>query len=236
VLTANSLEKTLEINRKSRVDNRYTVLKPDHEFWHQPNVPTISECDALFKEFGIPLAVAASNKTIEDWGGLPADITHVVAVTCTSTANPGFDSLVCRKLGLKNSVRRLLLHGVGCGGGLAAIRVAQEMLLGAIHQQVPARVLIISCELPSIFSRVELDAMNQSQRPNVAAALFGDCSAGLILSNGIGAKQVERLPIWDILNTQTTHLEGSEGLGEYNVHPNGQSSKNTHTTLFMNTK
>ncbi|KAE8143615.1 thiolase-like protein [Aspergillus pseudotamarii] len=220
-----ALQKTLEINRKSRIEYRYSVLDPDHEYWHQHQVPTIRECDVIFKQYGIPLAVDACNKAIEDWGGLPAEITHVVAVTCTNTSNPGFDGPVCQRLGLRNNTRRVLLHGVGCGGGLAAIRVAQEMLLGATQQGKPARALIISCELPTIFTRTELDSMSKEQRPNVALGLFGDCAAALVLSNGIGVKREERVPIWDVLNCETTHLEGSEGLGEYKIGPNGYVAK-----------
>lgn len=221
------MEKTLEINRKSRIENRYSVLDPEHDYWHQPQVPSISDCDALFKQYGIPLAVQACTKAIEDWGGLSSDITHVVAVTCTNTSNPGFDGLVCQQLGLQDSTRRVLLHGVGCGGGLAAIRVAQEMLLGATQQGKPGRVLIISCELPTIFTRTELDSMSQNQRPNVAIGLFGDCAAAMVLSNGVEVKQEERAPIWDIVNCHTTHLRGSEGLGEYNVGPNGSCATNS---------
>ncbi|GAB1201015.1 hypothetical protein APSETT444_010399 [Aspergillus pseudonomiae] len=220
-----ALQKSLEINRKSRIEHRYSVLDPDQEYWCQHEVPTISEFDALFKQYGIPLAVNACNRAIADWGGRSAEITHVVAVTCTNTSNPGLDGLVCQKLGLRNNTRRALLHGVGCGCGLAAIRVAQEMLLGATQQGKPARALIICCELPTIFTRAELDSVSQQQRPNVALGLFGDCAAALVLSNGIGVKQDERVPVWDVLNCQTTHLEGSEGLGEFKIGPNGYVAK-----------
>ncbi|KAE8316075.1 thiolase-like protein [Aspergillus transmontanensis] len=216
-----SLEKMLEINRKTRIDHRYSVFSSDHEHWHRPTIPSFSECDSLFKEYGIPLASEASARAIQDWGGVADEITHVVAVTCTNTAHPGFDSVLCRELGLKSNVRRVLLHGIGCGGGISAMRVAHELLLGSTQQGVPARALIVGCEVPTVFARSELDIMDKAQDVNVAMCLFGDCAAALVLSNGIGRKASERRPIWNILNCEPTQFEGTEDIAHFDVHDKG---------------
>lgn len=71
------------------------------------------------------------NKAIEERTGNSGDITHTVAVTCTNQGNPGFDVLVNERLGLSTSVERILLHGVGCAGGLAIMRTAAQLACGA---------------------------------------------------------------------------------------------------------
>lgn len=194
----------------------------NHPLWYQSNIPTITECDELFKEFAIPLAEEAARKAIAEWGGSLGDITHIVAVTCTNTSNPGFEYFLCQRLGLVKSVQRTLLHGVGCAGGVAALRTANDLLCGAAHQGKPARCLVVACEAPSIFTRRELDDLVKEQRPNVGLTLFGDCAGALVLSNGVGVMGPERASLWNVLNCQTTQIENSGGCLEYNVGPSGE--------------
>lgn len=216
------LQKTLEINAKSRIEERYSAIPYSHPLWHQPNAPSIAECDEIFKKYGIPLAEEAAKKALAEWGGFPGDITHIVAVTCTNTSNPGFEYFLSQRLGFQKSVQRTLLHGVGCAGGVAALRTANELLLGAAHQGKPARALVVACEMPSTFIRRELDDLVKEQRPNVGITLFGDCASAMVLSNGIGIKESERSRLWNILNAQTTQVENSDGCLEYNVGPSGE--------------
>ena len=197
------------------------MFSPDYEYWHRPTIPSFSECDSLFKEHGIPLAAEASAKAMQDWGGASNEIIYLVAATCMNTDHPGFDSMLCRKLGLKPNVRRVLLHGIGCGCGIAAMRVAHELLLGSMQQGVPARALVVGCEVPTVFARSELDIIDKSQEVNVAMCLFSDCAAALVLSNGIGRKASERLPIWNILNCEPTQFEGTEDIAYFDVHDKG---------------
>ena len=70
-------------------------------------------------------------KAVEQWGGHLSEITHVVSTTCTNSANPGYDHYVVKELGLNTSIEKVLLHGVGCSGGLAALRTAANIALGS---------------------------------------------------------------------------------------------------------
>ncbi|KAJ5917625.1 thiolase-like protein [Penicillium verhagenii] len=216
-----AFQKTLEINARSRIEERFSAVPPENPLWHQSTVPTIQECDELFKEFGVPLAEKAARKAIAEWGCSPNEITHIVAVTCTNTSNPGFEYFLSRRLGLGKNVQRTLLHGVGCAGGVAALRTANDLLLGAAAQGKPARCLVVACETPSVFIRRELDDLVKEQRPNVGLTLFGDCASALVLSNGLGVIGSERAPLWKILNCLTTQIPGSAGCLEYNIGPSG---------------
>ena len=111
------------------------------------------------------------------------DITHVVAVTATNAGAPGYDQLVCTRLGIPDTAERVLLSGIGCAGGLAALRVAANMCLAASHMKRPGRALVFATEICSIQLRCEFDAASKLQNPCIGPALFGDGSASLVLCN-----------------------------------------------------
>jgi type III polyketide synthase len=216
------MQKTFEINKKSKIKNRYSVLSWDEVTWHQQETPTMKDADKLFKRYGIPLAVQAATKALEDWGGAFVDITHLIVVTCTNTSNPGIDFYIARDLGLRQGLNKTLLHGVGCAGGVAALRAAQGLLLGEACRNIHARALVVACELSTIFARSELESVAAEQHVSSALALFADCSSAMVLSNGISQRKNESQPIWDILNCRSTLIDKSEGCIEFNVGPLGK--------------
>ncbi|KAJ5363804.1 thiolase-like protein [Penicillium cataractarum] len=215
------LKKTLEINKRSRIQQRHFAIPDDDPYWKDQNLPNIADCDAIFKQYGVPMAEQAARKALGDWGGSHEDITHLIAVTCTNTANPGFDFMLCERLGLHRNVQRTLLHGVGCAGGVAALRTANELLLGVAALGKTGRALVVTCELVSIFFRAELDGIVRDQEVNIGVTLFGDGAGALVLSNGIGTQRSEKAPLWNILNARSTILENSAKCLEFNVHPHG---------------
>lgn len=218
-----SLKKTLEINRKSKIQHRYSALPNDHPYWKESKLPSISECDLLFKKYGVPMAEEAANKALQDWGGSIDDITHMVVVTCTNTANPGLDYILSQRLGMHKNLQRTLLHGIGCAGGVAALRTANEFLLGRAASKKPGRALLVACELTTIFLRTEIAAIVRENQVHIGPTLFGDGAGALILSNGIGVQTTENRSYWKILNVQSTTLQDSARCLEFNVHEHGRS-------------
>lgn len=144
--------------------------------------------DAFFRDAGVTLAAQACEKALGEAGLHAQDITHTVAVTCTNQGNPGYDLLVHRKLGLRADVDRMLLHGVGCAGGLAIMRAAAQVCLAATASGRPARVLAFACELCTPLVRCELAVAEKSSAKTVgiAGALFSDAAAAFVLCNGVG--------------------------------------------------
>ena len=112
------------------------------------------------------------------------DITHVVVVTYTNTANPGLDFSLCQRLGLHQNVQHTLLHGIGCAGGVAALHSANEFLLGATAQDKPGKALVIACELTSTFCRTELADSVRGRQVNIRPTLF--CDGPELLSARLG--------------------------------------------------
>ena len=135
---------------------------------------------------GVRLSVAAGEKALNEWGGSASEITHVVSTTCTNSANPGFDHFVAKKLGIPHTSEKVLLHGVGCSGGMAALRTAANLALGSSYQQRPARILVLACEISSVLVRSELESIHENQEVRIGVCLFSDCASACVLSNNLG--------------------------------------------------
>lgn len=149
------------------------------------------------------------------------EITHVVSTTCTNSANPGFDHYVVKELGVSQSVEKVLLHGVGCSGGLAALRTAANLALGASYQRRPARILVLACEISSVLARSELESIHKDQEVRIGVLLFSDCASSVVLSNGIGEDK-GREPIYDLLGWKHEMLHDTEKELGFDVDPHGK--------------
>ena len=145
----------------------------------------------------------------------------MVSTTCTNSANPGFDHFVVKQLGIRSNVERVLLHGIGCSGGMAAIRTAANLALGSSYRQKSARVLILACEISSLLVRSELDSIDQNQETRVGVCLFSDCASAAILSNGIGEDE-DSEPVYDILGWKHDIIDNTESDLGFDVDPLGQ--------------
>lgn len=214
------MDKVLMINEYTGIETRSAIGKPDHPIANMPEPPGIDTLCDLFLDLGVKMSVAACRKAIEQWGGDLADITHVVSTTCTNSANPGFDHYVVKELGLNLSVEKVLLHGVGCSGGLAALRTGANLALGSSFRRRPARVLVLACEISSVLIRSELDSINKNQEVRIGVALFSDCASAVVLSNGVRSKPGEE-PILDLLGWEHRILEDTEKDLGFDVHPHG---------------
>lgn len=148
------------------------------------------------------------------------EVTHVVSTTCTNSANPGFDHHVVKELGIKQGVEKILLHGIGCSGGLAAIRAAANLALGSSFRQKPARILVLACEISSLLVRSELDSINEEQKTRIGVCLFSDCASASILSNGIG-DDVCHSSVFDILGWKHDIIGDTENDLGFDVDPLG---------------
>lgn len=112
-----------------------------------------------------------------------ADVRH------PKSATSGFDHTVLMALGLPVSTDRTLLHGVGCAGGLAAVRLARQLSLvpPAYPGAKPPRILVIATEITSTLCRSEIDAMAKAgdeARANVSLCLFSDGASAMVVGGG----------------------------------------------------
>ncbi|PNP76922.1 hypothetical protein FNYG_09812 [Fusarium nygamai] len=213
-----SMQKVLGINRYTGIDTRSSIGTPDHPAVNKKDAPSIAELHTLFLSDGVPLAIRAARKAIDEAKIDTRFITHIVATTCTDSANPGFDHFVAKGLGISHGVEKVLLHGVGCSGGLATLRTAANLALGHKARGLPARVLCVALEVSTTMVRSELDSINELQQTRIGACLFSDCGSAAVLSNGIGEPSE---PVYDLLGWDHRTLPDTEDDLGFDVDPVG---------------
>lgn len=204
------------------IESRSAIKSPEDPFWSRSIAPDISELDEFFRKAGVNLAVQACKKALREAKMKAEDITHVVAVTCTNAGNPGFDLLVAEKLGLRPETDRTLLHGVGCAGGLSALRAAAAMAQSYSMRQRAARVLVFACEVCSVNVRCDMEEfLEQPDRIKVSPVLFSDAAASFVLCNELASDQVCDQSVYELIDWETQTMPNTSSVLEFMMNPIG---------------
>ncbi|KXG49175.1 Thiolase-like, subgroup [Penicillium griseofulvum] len=197
------IKKLLQVNRSTGIETRSAVRPYEEGFATKTDPPSINEIDEFFRQAGVDLAVQACQKALKEANVAPQQITHTIGVTCTNQGNPGYDFHVARKLNLASNVDRMLLHGVGCAGGLSILRAAAQIASAASLRRQPARILAFACELctPNVRHYLSVAELSADSDPvNIAAALFSDAAAAFVLCNEYAIAQDEQVtPQFELL-------------------------------------
>ena len=184
--------------RKAAVENRHTCIPYLTAYeWAGQEVPSETQSggngayvegngDALyqglttgqrmrvFAEEAAPLARQAVLRSFDDAGITPADVTHLVTVSCTGFDAPGIDIELIDGLNLPPTTERVNVGYMGCHGAINGLRVAR----GIASHDPDAVVLLSATELCSLHYR-----FNWDDEGIIGNALFADGSAALILAN-----------------------------------------------------
>jgi alkylresorcinol/alkylpyrone synthase len=102
----------------------------------------------------------------------------LVTNTVTGLAIPSLDAKLSNRLKLKQTVERLPILGLGCGGGVAGLARATRLA----HATDGAHVLFLTVDLCSLCARVN----DPSAAMFVSGALFGDGAAAILMRNTRG--------------------------------------------------
>lgn len=186
---------------------------------NQEQPPSIADLHKVFLNDGVDLAIKAAQKALDEAKIDPSQITHIVATTCTDSANPGFDHFLAKGLEIRHPVEKVLLHGVGCSGGLAALRTGANLALAYTARERPARVLCVALELCTTLARSELESINELQETRIGACLFSDCASAVVLSNGLG-ETID--PIYRLLGWSSETIPETEDDLGFDVDPSGK--------------
>lgn len=140
------------------------------------------ERGALYRTHATALATQAV-AALADRGVLDAAaLTTVVCVSGTGSAVPAIDTQLVRRFGLAAHCRRIALGQLGCGGGVAALALAAEL----VRHDAGQRVLVVSTEVPSL----QVQVGEASFREWLAAGQFGDGAAAAVVSRAPGGPAV----------------------------------------------
>lgn len=140
--------------------------------------PTTAERMARYAEYAAPLAIEASRRALEASSREASRVTHLVTVSCTGFAAPGFDIALIKNLGLKPTVERTHVGFMGCHGALNGLRVAR----GLVAADPAALVLVCAVELCSVHHHYGWDPTRM-----VGNALFADGAGAVVVTAEQGA-------------------------------------------------
>lgn len=141
---------------------------------------TTAQRMAIYEREATPLALAAATEAISalatardcSYAAIRAQITHVIAVSCTGFFAPGLDFALTKQLGLTPTVDRRLIGFMGCAAAFNGLRSAQQ----AVASQPGALALVVTVELSSLHTYPM-----QSRDGIVAASLFADGAAAALV-------------------------------------------------------
>lgn len=159
------------------IEHRYTCQPTS---WYR-QTHTWEERTEVFQKHALDLLEQVALEATARAGLALGDIDAFVTNTITGLAIPSLDALLMNRLPFSPNVERLPIFGLGCGGGVAGLARAARFAQGR-----PGRnVLFITVDLCSLCARPN----DPSMAMFVAAALFGDGAAGVVLrtaANGAG--------------------------------------------------
>ncbi|KAF9606977.1 hypothetical protein IFM89_030396 [Coptis chinensis] len=148
------------------------------------------------------LGKEAASKAIKEWGQPKSKITHLVFCTTSGVDMPGADYQLTKLLGLRSSVKRLMMYQQGCFAGGTVIRLAKDLA----ENNRGARVLVVCSEITAVTFRGPTDTHLDSL---VGQALFGD-GAGAMIIGADPDMSIER-PLFELVSAAQTILPDSEG-------------------------
>jgi alkylresorcinol/alkylpyrone synthase len=162
------IEKLLPAFDHAEIATRYSSVPI--AWFHQPH--GWRERNALYIETATELLTATAEQALREADRKASDITAVIVVSTTGIATPSLDALLLNRVGLKPTVLRLPIFGLGCAGGVVGLGHA-----AALARTLDGDVLFLAVELCTITFR----NTDMSRSNIIGTALFGDGAAGMVI-------------------------------------------------------
>ena len=95
----------------AEIESRYSVMA-DSSFLDSK--PTTQARNQLYLETARPLALAVIQQALANAKLTPRDLDHFIITSCTGWDTPGLEVTLAAELGMKPTLRRTALMGMGC--------------------------------------------------------------------------------------------------------------------------
>jgi predicted naringenin-chalcone synthase len=182
-LDADQSRKLAFLYRQSEIESRYSVIQDfslpesDWSFISVEENPSLDKRMQIFDENAAALSVAAIEECIA--GHLnPAEITHLITVSCTGMSAPGLDLQVAENMQLRPDLFRTSVNFMGCYAAIHALKLGKMIC----DTEDSAKVIIVCTELCTIHFPQHYTPDNAS-----SSLLFGDGSAAVLMSNALSS-------------------------------------------------
>lgn len=207
MFTACALILSMLAGEKSMIKKRYMHLT-EEILKENPNMceymaPSLDARQDMVVVEVPKLGKEAATKAIKEWGLPKSKITHLVFCTTSGVDMPGADYQLTKLLGLRPSVKRLMMYQQGCFAGGTVLRLAKDLA----ENNKGARVLVVCSEITAVTFRGPSDSHLDSM---VGQALFGDGAAAVIVGSDPDTSVGER-PLFEMVSAAQTILPDSEG-------------------------
>jgi alkylresorcinol/alkylpyrone synthase len=167
-----NVDRLADVHRAAKVGGRHLAL-PLAEY---PALDSFRKTNDAFVRVGAEVGEAAVRGGLAAAGLSPRDVDHLWFVTVTGVSTPSIDAKLMNRLGMKPSVKRTPIFGLGCLAGAAGLARASDAL-----RAFPGEVgVLVSVELCSL----TLQRDDASVSNLVATGLFGDGAAAVVLAGG----------------------------------------------------
>jgi predicted naringenin-chalcone synthase len=207
-----------KLYRRSGIERRSSILGLEDS--HRPAFfpprknpkdrgPTTASRMLEYKNRVTSLALDSTVRALDDANLKGSDITHLVTVSCTGFAAPGFDIKLIEKLAMRDSVSRLNVGFMGCHGMINALKMAAFIA----SAEASAKVLICAAELCSIHFQYGWDRSNV-----LANALFADGSSAVVVESSTTSSQ---RTLWEISKFRSKVVPQTEDIMSWNIGDNG---------------
>src|SRR5437899_5171570 len=164
------LDRLLPVFLNTGIDRRYSCV-PIELYDRAHGWP---ERNRIYLASALDLLEAATERVLCLTGRHKDDIDAIVVVSTTGIATPSLDALLIERMGLRRTVQRLPIFGLGCAGGVLGLARAASQSAVAPGETV----LFLVVELCALSFRRD----DWSKSNVVATALFGDGAAAALLS------------------------------------------------------
>src|SRR6516225_6317687 len=166
------LDRLLPVFLNTGINQRYSCVPIE---WYD-RAHGWPERNRIYLASALDLLEAATRRLLDRAGRDKNEIDNIVVVSTTGIATPSLDALLMERMGLRRTVRRLPIFGLGCAGGVIGLARAASQAAAAPGEMV----LVLTVELCALAFRRD----DWSKSNIVATALFGDGASGALLSTG----------------------------------------------------
>lgn len=166
--TLSSLFANTGIHRRYGVKPMEWYLEP--RGWPERTKAFLEGAEILF--------IDAARKALARADLSAGEIDTVVTVCSTGIATPTLEARVASRMGFRRDVSRVPVFGLGCAGGVSGLSIAARLA----QSRPGSNVLLVALELCTL--AVRHDELTKANI--VAASLFGDGAAALVLRAGDG--------------------------------------------------